>query len=66
VLELGSGCGLSGLGMMIKGSKVTMTDLDCVINELTIKNSEVASLITYVIYLFYTTAYLRFRKFSLN
>ena len=39
VLELGSGCGLAGLAMMMKGADVTMTDLKPVINALTTVNA---------------------------
>ena len=42
VLELGSGCGLTGLAYMMKGAKVVMTDLECVINALTRPNVTVS------------------------
>jgi protein N-lysine methyltransferase METTL21D len=38
VLELGSGCGLAGLAMMLRGCKVTFTDLPEVMKQLTIPN----------------------------
>ena len=41
VLELGCGCGLTGMAFMMKGAKVVMTDLDCVIEALTIPNANV-------------------------
>ena len=42
VLELGSGCGLTGLAFVMKGAKVVMTDLECVINALTRPNVTVS------------------------
>ena len=38
VLELGSGCGLAGLTLMLKGCRVTFTDLSNVVDELTHEN----------------------------
>jgi predicted nicotinamide N-methyase len=38
VLELGSGCGLAGLALMLRGAHVTFTDLEAVVNMLTIRN----------------------------
>lgn len=38
VVELGSGCGLGGLAFMLKGSKVTFTDLENVTTRLTERN----------------------------
>ena len=52
VLELGCGCGLSGLAMMLKGARVTMTDLQCVVESLATTNTEVILILAY-----YTTYY---------
>jgi predicted nicotinamide N-methyase len=41
VLELGSGCGLAGIGFMIRGAVVTFTDLDAVVQLLTQRNVNV-------------------------
>lgn len=41
VLELGSGCGLAGMAFMMKGSKVTFTDMEKVTKTLTDKNVKV-------------------------
>lgn len=41
VLELGSGCGLGGIAFMMKGSKVTCTDLGNVTQRLTERNVQV-------------------------
>lgn len=38
VLELGSGCGLGGISMMIKGCRVTFTDIAPVVDALTLSN----------------------------
>lgn len=38
VLELGSGCGLAGVAFMMKGAKVTFTDMEKVTTSLTEKN----------------------------
>lgn len=38
VLELGSGCGLAGLALMLRGAKVTFTDLEPVVDMLTTRN----------------------------
>lgn len=35
VIELGSGCGLAGISLMMKGSKVTLTDMQKVTESLT-------------------------------
>jgi predicted nicotinamide N-methyase len=43
VLELGSGCGLGGLAFMLRGARVVLTDLDCVIDSLTRVNAMVSS-----------------------
>lgn len=43
VLELGSGCGLGGIAFMMKGAKITCTDLECVTRRLTEKNVQVGS-----------------------
>jgi predicted nicotinamide N-methyase len=43
VLELGSGCGLGGIAFMMKGSKVTFTDLENVVDRLTEKNVQVTA-----------------------
>ena len=40
VLELGSGCGLGGIAFMMKGAKVSCTDLEIVTKRLTEKNVE--------------------------
>lgn len=42
VLELGSGCALAGSAMMLRGAKVTFTDLLGVVASLTERNAEVA------------------------
>ena len=44
VLELGSGCGLGGMAFMLKGSRVTYTDLENVTRRLTEKNVQVCGL----------------------
>ena len=44
VLELGSGCGLAGLAMMIRGAEVTMTDMAKVVDALTMHNAQVTCL----------------------
>ena len=41
VLELGSGCGLGGIAFMMKGAKVSCTDLENVTKRLTEKNVQV-------------------------
>lgn len=41
VIELGSGCGLGGLCLMLKGAHVVMTDLPSVIEVLTTQNAMV-------------------------
>lgn len=41
VLELGSGCGLSGVAFMMKGAKVTFTDLEKVTTNVTERNVKV-------------------------
>lgn len=41
ILELGAGCGLSGLTTMMKGAIVTLTDLQCVVDTLLSQNAEV-------------------------
>lgn len=38
VLELGSGCGLAGIGYMLRGASVTATDLESVVKSLTHRN----------------------------
>jgi predicted nicotinamide N-methyase len=38
VLELGSGCGLAGMAFLIKGSKVSFTDIPVVVEEITEPN----------------------------
>jgi predicted nicotinamide N-methyase len=38
VLELGSGCGLAGISLMLKGADVTFTDLQVVTSKLTSLN----------------------------
>lgn len=38
VIELGSGCGLAGISLMMKGSKVTLTDMQKVTESLTTIN----------------------------
>mmetsp|Transcript_2071 Transcript_2071/g.2185 ORF Transcript_2071/g.2185 Transcript_2071/m.2185 type:complete len:265 (-) Transcript_2071:953-1747(-) len=38
VIELGSGCGLAGISLMMKGSKVTLTDMQKVTESLTAIN----------------------------
>lgn len=38
VLELGSGCGLAGLALMMRGAQVTFTDLAAVVDMLTTRN----------------------------
>jgi methylase of polypeptide subunit release factors len=43
VLELGCGCGLAGLSFMVKGAKVTLTDLSHIVSQLTATNAEVLS-----------------------
>ena len=45
VIELGSGCGLGGLCLMLKGSNVLVTDLPEVIEQLTINNIKVCIII---------------------
>jgi predicted nicotinamide N-methyase len=45
VLELGSGCGLGGLAFMMRGAAVIMTDLACVVDELTRENAEVCAVL---------------------
>lgn len=42
VLELGSGCGLGGIAFMMKGAKVTCTDLENVTQRLTERNVQVS------------------------
>jgi predicted nicotinamide N-methyase len=44
VIELGSGCGLGGIGYMMRGATVVLTDLECVVNALTRENASVLSL----------------------
>jgi predicted nicotinamide N-methyase len=39
ILELGSGCGLAGIAMMMKGADMTMTDLPQVVESLTSVNA---------------------------
>lgn len=39
VLELGSGCGLAGIAMMMKGAYLTLTDLPDVVEQLTLRNA---------------------------
>lgn len=39
VLELGSGCGLAGISLMLRGAAVTMTDLEAVTSQLTQPNA---------------------------
>jgi methylase of polypeptide subunit release factors len=41
VLELGSGCGVAGVGFMLRGADVTFSDLDPVAQGLTQYNAEV-------------------------
>lgn len=41
VLELGAACGLVGLFFMMKGAKVILTDLEAVVNGITIPNCNV-------------------------
>lgn len=38
LLELGAGCGLGGIAMMMRGCQVTFTDLKNVVDELTMEN----------------------------
>jgi predicted nicotinamide N-methyase len=40
VVELGAGCGLAGLSLMLKGANVTLTDLDPVVEHLTEPNAQ--------------------------
>ena len=39
VLELGSGCGLAGISLMLRGAAVTLTDLEAVTSQLTRPNA---------------------------
>lgn len=41
VLELGSGCGLAGLTLMLRGAEVVLTDLPIVVTALTERNAKV-------------------------
>lgn len=41
VLELGSGCGLAGLALMLRGARVVFTDMRKVVESLTEKNVKV-------------------------
>ena len=41
LIELGSGPGLGGLSMMMRGAVVTLTDLEPVTSALTIENAQV-------------------------
>jgi predicted nicotinamide N-methyase len=43
VIELGSGCGLAGIALMMRGLNVTFTDLYTVIDTLTTRNVQVDS-----------------------
>ena len=46
VIELGSGCGLGGITMMLRGAEVTFTDLEKVISSLTERNAMVILYVT--------------------
>ena len=54
VLELGSGCGLAGIGFMIRGASVTFTDMEMVVSSLTDRNVQVSRTFLTVTYLFPT------------
>lgn len=41
ILELGSGCGLAGLSLLIRGASVTFTDMSKVTESLTERNVQV-------------------------
>ena len=71
VLELGCGCGLSGLAMMLKGARVTMTDLQCVVEALTTTNTEVIILIlpyneTYYPHCIPNQIFIIYRKYTIK
>lgn len=54
VLELGSGCALAGGALMLRGAKVTFTDLPAVVASLTETNARVSHhLISNSLLLFY-------------
>ena len=42
VLELGSGCGLAGISLMMRGASVTFTDMESVTRSLTERNVQVS------------------------
>ena len=70
VLELGCGCGLSGLAMMLKGARVTMTDLQCVVESLTTTNTEVILILsyntTYYQYHIPNKLFIKYRKYTIK
>ncbi len=57
VLELGSGCGVGGMAFMLRGAEVTFTDLENVVETLTLPNANVCTLLP-CIYMYVYTPYI--------